>query len=224
MKLKSLIYFVLVIALTVTGCEKDNYEPPTSMLKGQILYEGNPVGVRSNSVELELWQDGYDFFTKIPVMVAQDGSFSASLFDGDYKLVVRQGAPWVNNADSIDVQVRGEEIVEIPITPFFIITDETLTRSGDIVTGTFNIEEVAAGRAIDRISMYIGTTTILDSNFKEGWADIWGADVGDLNESKTLRINLADFNQAGREYIFARVGIQIVGIPEMIYTEVYKLE
>src|SRR5690554_1512804 len=97
----------LSVILFITGCEIDNYEAPKSFLEGKVVYNNQPVGVRSNGVQLELWQPGYALYSKIPVYVSQDGSFSASVFDGDYKLVRLEGAPWVNNTDTIDVQVRG---------------------------------------------------------------------------------------------------------------------
>lgn len=219
------IYLMLASLLVLTSCEKDNYDPPTAMLKGQVVYQGEPIGVRSDGVQLELWQHGYDFFTKIPVYVDQDGSFSASLFDGDYKLVLLRGnGPWIDNSDSIDVHVKGTVNVDVPVTPYYIVKNANFTRSGNVVSSTFNVEEITAGRAIDRLSMYVGNTVIVDAIRKEGWADIWGADVGDLSEAKSMTINLEDFGLGGKQYIYVRAGIAIIGVPEMIYTEVVKLE
>jgi hypothetical protein len=72
--------FVLPLAsiLLLGGCDigvLDNYDEPTSVLKGQVVFEGVPVGVRSNGVPLELWQPGFALSQKVPVYVDQDGSF-----------------------------------------------------------------------------------------------------------------------------------------------------
>jgi hypothetical protein len=108
MKKNLIVLFMMASAAILTGCEKDNYQQPKSVLKGRIVYDGQVIGLRSNGVQLELWQHGYQLFTKIPVHVEQDGTFSASLFDGNYKLVrLRGNGPWTDNSDSIDVQLKG---------------------------------------------------------------------------------------------------------------------
>src|SRR5690625_2735036 len=102
-------YALIVFTLTIlTGCEYDNYDEPKSELKGKIVYQDNPVGLRSNEVEIELWQDGFELKQDIRVYVNQDGTFSSVLFDGEYQLVLREGnGPWVDNTDSITVQLSG---------------------------------------------------------------------------------------------------------------------
>ena len=79
-------FFALAIFLTA-GCEKDNRTPPESVLTGHIVYNKVPIGVRSGGVSFEIWQHGYQVFSKIALNIAQDGSFTATLFDGDYKLL-----------------------------------------------------------------------------------------------------------------------------------------
>ena len=66
---------ISVFVLILVGCEYDNYDPPRSFLTGTVTYNGNPVGVRSGATQLELWQHGYQLFEKIPVYIAQDGTF-----------------------------------------------------------------------------------------------------------------------------------------------------
>src|SRR4051812_34652244 len=108
MKSKVFLSIGILICVLIAACTKDNYDPPKSMLSGQVVYQGQPVGVRSNGVQLELWQPGYQFFTKIPIYVDQDGTFSAALFDGNYKLTRLKGnGPWADNTDTINVVVKG---------------------------------------------------------------------------------------------------------------------
>src|SRR5660397_127396 len=104
--MKRYIILLLIVAfgLSYSGCTQDNFDPPTSMLTGTIVYNSTPVGVRSNGTQLELWQYGFKLRSKISVYIAQDGTYSARLFDGNYKLVRLAGAPWANiPLDSIDV-------------------------------------------------------------------------------------------------------------------------
>src|SRR5690606_35052357 len=136
MKMNNYLYSLLsIVVIMVMGCEKDNYEEPTSMLTGRVVYQGEPLGMRSGGVQLELWQHGYELFSKIPVHVDQDGSFSARLFDGDYKLVLLRGnGPWADNTDSLDVHIKGSATVDVPVDPYFVITNHAFQRNGDQIT------------------------------------------------------------------------------------------
>ena len=150
MKIYKLFYSLLALAgLLLAACEKDNLKEPGSTLTGRIVYQGQPVGVRSAGVQFELWQRGFQLFTRIPLNIKQDGTFSATLFDGDYKLVRARGAgPWVDNADTIPVKVQGTASVDVPVEPYFIIKNEAFTRNGTTVTGTFQLQAVNTGRML----------------------------------------------------------------------------
>ena len=94
--MKKIIPFFIMICclLAVSSCSYDNFEEPKATLTGRAIYDGEAVGVRSGSSEFALFQDGYALHGSIPVYVAQDGSYSVSLFNGDYKLVRMGNAPW----------------------------------------------------------------------------------------------------------------------------------
>jgi hypothetical protein len=208
----------------LTGCEEDNYEPPKSTLTGQVVYQDQPIGVRSNGVQLELWQPGFDLFQKIPVHVDQDGSFSAALFDGNYKLVrLRGNGPWVDNADTINVEVKGATVVDVPVQPYYVIQNEQFQKSGESITATLDVEQVTPGTAVERVTFYIGTTTIVDANNFAAVTDIWGPNEEALAAPMSLTIALPS-DLAGRAYGFARVGVKMAGVQEMIYSQVQRIE
>ena len=94
--MKKIIPFFIMICclLAVSSCSYDNFEEPKATLTGKAIYDGEAVGVRSGSSEFALFQDGYALKGSIPVYIAQDGSYSVSLFNGDYKLVRMGNAPW----------------------------------------------------------------------------------------------------------------------------------
>ena len=96
MKIKNHIYLLFAASILMfAGCKYDNYTAPQSVLSGTVGYQGAGIGVRSNAVQLELWQRGWQLFSKIPVYVQQDGTYKAILFDGDYKLTYLKGVgPW----------------------------------------------------------------------------------------------------------------------------------
>lgn len=149
--------------LLFSSCEKDNYDAPASTLTGRVVYQDQPLGVRSDGVQLELWQSGYSLFTKIPVYVAQDGTFSASLFDGNYKLTrLRGNGPWADNTDTINIQVKGGTTVDVPVDPYFVIRNDNVQRSGNAINATFNIQRVNTTKDLEYVRLYVGQTMITD--------------------------------------------------------------
>src|SRR5687768_4359168 len=165
--MKKNLLLLLIVLSALGGCKKDNKEPPKSTLTGKVMVEGTKesVGVASNRVQLELWQSGYALFQKIAVHIDQDGSFSANLFDGQYKLVRLSGAPWANNTDTINVDLRGSANVEVPVKPFFTVGTETITFSAadTSLTSTFSVSRIDATKTADRVSLHLGLTTFVDA-------------------------------------------------------------
>jgi hypothetical protein len=207
----------LLLGIVMAGCEKDNRPEPKSELKGRIVHEGQPLGVRSNGVQLELWQRGYQLFTKIPVHVNQDGTFSASLFDGNYKLVrLRGNGPWIDNTDTIDVALRGTTEIDVPVVPYFVFKNDTYSKGEGKVSATFNLQQVNNTRTLERVNLYIGTTTIVDPNNNVGNAQQVAANITDLSKPITLTATIPA-NLAGRDYIYARIGVKTSGVGEMLF-------
>lgn len=208
---------LLALMVGLSGCEKDNRTEPKSVLKGRVVFDGQPVGVRSNGVQLELWQHGYQLFTKIPVHVNQDGTFAASLFDGNYKLVrLRGNGPWTDNTDSIDVELRGSKEIDVPVNPYFVLKNDVYAKGEGKVSATFNVQQVATGRTLERVNLYIGTTTIVDPNNNVANAQEVAANLADLSKPVTLTASIPA-NLASREYIYARIGVKTSGVGEMLF-------
>jgi len=208
---------LLALMAGLAGCEKDNRTEPKSVLKGRVVFEGQPVGLRSNGVQLELWQYGYQLFTKIPVHIAQDGTFSASLFDGNYKLVrLRGNGPWTDNTDSIDIELRGSKEIDVPVNPYFVLKNDAYSKGEGKVSATFNVQQVAAGRTLERVNLYLGTTTIVDPSNNVATAQEVAANITDLTKPVTLTATIPAA-LASREYIYARVGVKTSGVGEMLF-------
>ncbi len=214
---------LLAFMVGLSGCEKDNRTEPKSVLKGRVVFEGQPVGVRSNGVQLELWQKGYQLFTKIPVHINQDGTFSASLFDGNYKLVrLRGNGPWTDNTDSIDVELKGSKEIDVPVNPYFVFKNEAYSKGEGKVSATFNIQQIAAGQTLERVNLYIGTTMIVDPNNNVGNAQEVAANLTDLSKPVTLTVNIPAAH-ASRAYIYARIGVKTSGVGEMLFGAPQKI-
>jgi hypothetical protein len=211
-----------LFCMALTGCEYDNYEPPTSILSGKVMYQNEPVGVRSNGTQLELWQDGYALHAKIAVYVDQDGNYSASLFDGNYKLVQLAGAPWENRTDTIQVTVKGNTTVDVPVTPYFVVRNAAFQKNGDNVTATFTIEKVSDSANLSLARLYLGKTMITDQNNNVASMTLNATDIA-LGQTATLSVSIPA-SLASADYLFARVGIQTVGVGELYYTASQKIQ
>ena len=59
--MKSKFHYILFLALsTLTlSCEKDNFDAPKASLTGQLVYNGEAIGLEYNKVNYELYQPGF---------------------------------------------------------------------------------------------------------------------------------------------------------------------
>jgi hypothetical protein len=221
--MRKLPYFTLAFAASLTACELDNYTAPETMLEGRVVFQGQPVGLRQNAVELELWQDGYELDRHIPVHVAQDGTFSAKLFDGEYKLVRKQNnGPWVNNPDTMLVRVSGSTSIDVPVQPFFVIDQWRVQRNNSTLQATVSVNEVVPGRRLERVALFVGKGVLVDARYNLGSASRASGTTG-LAGPITLEYDLSRIS-GNRDYVYARVGVKTAGVEEMIYTEPQKIQ
>ncbi|NII26047.1 DUF3823 domain-containing protein [Pseudoflavitalea sp. X16] len=222
MKIKAFFYITSAAIIMLTACKKDNYAPPSSLLTGKVVYQGQPVGVRSNGVQLELWQRGYQLFTKIPVYIDQDGSFSASLFDGKYKLVRLKGnGPWADNTDSIDVTVSGNTVIDVPVDPYFIIKNEAFQKNGSNIDATFTVQAVNTSKSLEAVRLYLGLTTITDQSNNAANASKAAAAI-DITQPVTLSAAIPAAATT-KGYVFVRLGVKTAGVQELYYTAPQKV-
>jgi hypothetical protein len=232
MKNKIISLGILTFFIFLVGCKFDNFDPPKSTLSGKVVYNGNAVGVRSGATQLELWQYGFKLRSKIPVNIAEDGSYTALLFDGNYKLVRLAGAPWSNQTDSIDVTVKGTTSIDVPVTPFYTITNESFvyTTSDSTMTATCNVTKVGTN-AITSLTLYVSSTNILDANNNLQTTTLAAAALTDLTTPKTVKVKLTNITPnfyfknyyALRGYVYVRLGVLAVGSSERLYTQVQKI-
>ena len=77
---------IVCCLLMLSGCSYDNYDEPTSVLSGRVVYNGQALPVKTDGTGFILWQDGYANKSGITLNIAYDGTFSATLFDGEYSI------------------------------------------------------------------------------------------------------------------------------------------
>lgn len=183
---------VVLSALMLTGCTKDNYDEPTSFIKGRVVYKGEALQLRGNQeVKLQLYQRGYQKHDPVEVFVNQNGEYSVCIFDGQYQLITKAGnGPWSSaGRDTIEVELNGNATVDIEVTPYYLVDDAKITLNGNKVDASFKVNKIA-GTNIDRMILLLGTTQYLSDAEHN---------VDRIDETE----NLGEFNETGKVYTFA---------------------
>ena len=231
------IITLLALISVLAGCKKDNFDQPTSILSGRIVYQDQAIGVRTptinlnydrdrtstNGVQVEIWQYGYQLRTKIPQFVAYDGTWSAALFDGDYKITMVKGnGPWVDKTDTISVSVRGNTTLDIPVIPFYLIKNESFQKAGTTVTATFNVQTVNITKTLESVKIYLNKTILVDQNNQLATGTKLASAIPDLSKPITVDVTIPA-SLATADYCFARVGVKIAGLAEICYALPQKI-
>ncbi|MFD2743857.1 MULTISPECIES: DUF3823 domain-containing protein [Sphingobacterium] len=223
--MKKILYTLsLCSVLTMTGCGLDNRDEPESTIRGRVVYDGEPVGVRGTgeAVQLQLFQDGYELRNPVPVYVTQDGSFEIKIFDGEYKLVTRNNnGPWVNDRDTTVVRLQGMANVDIEVTPLFTLSNVALSLSGGSLSASFQVDQVTQGWDIDYATIVVGRTLFVDDVSYTARRDLRDIDTGVLTTELLDLTENADFKN-GRA-LYARVGLRAAGKDQSIYSQVIKI-
>ena len=218
---KILLALSICIAL-LSACQYDNFDEPDSTLKGSVVYDGQAVGVRTNGPRLELWQDGYALKKAIPVYIAQDGTFSARLFKGQYKLVRKADAPWLAQlSDTIIVDVKGTTNYDVEVTPYFSIKNEKYEKSGDNIKATFTIDKVVNSANLTAVNIYFGKGFLTDHNRNDVKI---GVNLSEITDGKEVTITATIPEHLKNEnYLYLRIGAQSNASSEYCYSPSHKI-
>jgi len=224
MKIISKIISVVMLMVILTGCGKDNFDAPESFLKGTVTYNGTALNLRGTgeAVQLQLYQDGYALNSEIKVYVGQDGAFSASLFDGQYKLVTRDGnGPWVNTRDTMVVTVKGTTEVKLEVTPYLLISGENISVSSSIMNASFTINQVISSAEVDYAMLLLSST-----QFADDVNNVFRKDFSDVSTgSVTLSADISGNNDVSNaKALYGRVGVYPKGADQAIYSPVVRLK
>lgn len=232
--MKIRFHFIPLLALVAlfSACDKDNYPAPKSTLSGQIVYKGEPVGVEDNQVRLQLWQPGFGKLAAIDAPIAQDGSYSAMLFDGSYKMVFPKGrGPFktlVKDAaakDTVFVNLSGNQKLDVEVMPYYMIRTPNFSGGENKVSVSLKLEKIITGaeaKDIERVSLYVNRTEFVSRATNVSVTDLAGADVKDLNAiNLTATVPVLSPVQ---KYVFARVGVKIKDVEDMVFSPVQKVD
>lgn len=228
---------LLVCILVVSACDFDNFDPPQSTFKGAVVYQGEQIGVSNGIYGLQLWEPGYQLDDDIQVFLKQDGTFSAKLFNGEYKLVRRPGGgPWVSNTDSIRIEVNGSSVqvnqgnaqvnngrLEVPVQPYFTVEDENIQRSESTVSASFGINQEVSDAALETVGLYVGTSRLVDES-GSGSDAVTTKGPGQISDADNIQLSVDVSGLEDPGTLFARVGVKAQESEEHLFTQVVELE
>lgn len=224
MKVISRIISVVMLLTLLSSCGFDNFDAPTSTLVGKVTYNGTPLNIRGTgeAVRLQLFQDGFDKRDAIEMFVGQDGTFSAKLFDGQYKMVTRDGnGPWVNSRDTTIVNVKGTTEVSLEVTPFFTISGENIAVSGSAMNASFTVNQIVSTAEINKAMLILSKTQFADdvnNIFRKDFTEVAAGVV-------TLSADISGNNEiTNAKALYGRVGIYTKGADQAIYSPTIKLK
>jgi len=220
--------FLLVVAFV--ACKKDNYKEPSAQLSGQLQYKGEVINVERNQVPFQLYQYGYGKVGAINGTFAQDGTYGALLFNGNYKLLIPSGqgpflwkelAPGV--PDSMTVTMNGNQTLNIEVTPYYMIRNTQISAAGGKVTANFKADKIiqdANAKDIERVSLYINTGQFVGTD-NVAAADMAGSAIADPSNI-SLQVTVPSFTPT-QNYVYARVGLKIANVEDMIFSPLMKV-
>lgn len=231
--MKFKFHYIIILALTLgaASCKKDNYDAPTTTLKGRLLYNAEEIGLEYNQVGFELYQPGFGKVGAIGSTFGQDGSYSHLLFDGNYKLIIpsSQGPfRWRENAagrDTLAVTVNGAQTLDLQVVPYYLVRNAVYTISGANIAATFRIDKIiidANAKNIDQVYLYINKTQFVSGADNIANVSVAAAAITDpANVTMTVAVPSIVPTQ---NYVFARIGIRIAGVEDMIFSPLKKIQ
>lgn len=228
--MKTQLYLFLFSGLLfATSCELDDFSEPDVFFTGHIVYQGEPIPVARNQVWFELWQPGFGLSAPIDVAIAQDGSYSSRLFSGDYQLVFVPGqGPFQTPDDTIRLNLNGSETMELEVTPYYLIRTPQFSHAAGAISATCTVDQIISGadaKDVERVTLIINRTQFVDAN-SGGEGSLAQADAADITDLSRISMSVDipdDPLKADQDYYFARIGVKIAGVEDMIYTQVTKV-
>lgn len=231
MKIKFQYIGLLLMMISIVSCKKDNFDPPSSTLSGKIHYQGEAIQVEYDRVNFELYQYGFGKVGSINSSFSQEGTYSAVLFDGQYKLIIpnNQGPfKWNENTsgsrDSLTVNLNGSQTLDLEVTPYYMIRTPQLSASGSNVNATFKAEKIisdGSAKDIEEVAVYLNKTQFVSGANNNAVTTMAGSAITDPNNI-SLSVSIPSMTPA-QNYVFARIGLKIAGVEDRIFSPVQKI-
>ena len=232
MKIKLHYIIFLICFAAIFSCKKDNYDAPSSTLSGKLVYNGEGFGLEKDQVPFQLYQYGFGKVGPIGSSFTQEGTYSAVLFDGEYKLIVPNGqGPFLwkqttaGQPDTVIVNLKGSQVLDLEVTPYYLIKGSQISAAGGNVNATFKTEKIindANAKDIENVTLYINKTQFVSPGNNIANAGIGGSAITDPNNI-ALTVAIPSITPT-QNYVFARVGLKIAGVEDRIFSPLVKVQ
>lgn len=137
-------------------------------------------------------------------------------------LSTRDGnGPWVNNHESVTVNLKGHTEVNLEVTPYFMISNEQLSVTGSAMNASFMINRIVPDAKISRVMLLLSKTQFADdvnNLYRQDFSDVV---PGSVNLSADISGNTEIVKAKA---LYARVGVLANGADQAIYSPVVRLK
>ena len=241
--MKKIAYILtLFVVVIFSSCKYDNYDPPTINFTGQLNYAGKPFqfdgyseGAGLSKI-IELYQTGFGK-SGVPITAAvnADGKFTQQVFAGKYEITMKNTPypftfdNWATKPsggyDTLRLNITGNYNLNVPVTPYFDITDVTWAIDGTHLNVTFNIKKIQEGATVTKAHVFVNTASIVNSGV------IASAEtaVSDISKPVTVSFSIPDYRSKYvnnfRDYAFIRVALETDKSPTyFLWSPTYKVD
>ena len=244
------IPFLTIISLIVliTSCEYDNYDEPSVVFSGKLLYNGENFlfdGNPSRGV-LKVIQKGFGKVdTGIGIKINEQGEFQQLLFPGEYWLTLNNNPyPFEFTDfeslgaglgyDSIYMNLRKSVEMNFEVKPYFHISDFTAEVDGDNLLLRCNVSiNTDTREPAPRVVFargYAGTGIIVNGN-----SACARAVRAIITDNGTVEVTLPIFDGVTayrqvytnnfRDYAYCRISLELEGITNYyLFSNIVKVE
>lgn len=246
--MKKIIYLsILLFTVLCSSCEYDNYEAPSLLLKGKLVYNSESFQFDGNPDRglLRVFQSGFgkvDVGTNI--RVNESGEFQQLLFAGNYTLTpnnnqypfefkefASRGAGLGYDSLKIDLKSNLEKNIEV--LPYYTIKNLTTTLVNGNIVMKFDVAKTTGttkpAPKVIRARCYVATAAAVNS--KTSCTAVKTVDITDQGNVE-ITVSLATGNGSYRKtyinnfrtYAFCRVAIELQNIPNYyLFSETQKI-
>lgn len=249
-KITLVVMLLAAAGFLLQSCGKDSKEPyPPSKITGRVTYNGQPVSLATSNLQLNSGANNNNplmtFYIRQTapqplsggdqsIFASSDGRISYAAFDGDYTiLAVPFKSPW-KNIDPISFTLKGTHNVDIPVTPYFWVSNYQTTFVDSVFTATFRLDRIvpnyvnASGATVvpglEYVRAYFNVTSHADAGaaiFTRSFSTTTGITInGNCTISvnlKAMTINEKQQLRATTGKLWVNVGVKTTDITDPLY-------
>lgn len=239
---------VLFAIFILSGCKKDNFDPPTTWMTGRLVHDGQPVYMDgspsdANDEILQFFQEGFGKHEGWGIRVKYDGTYSSLLFNGEYKLMPKvtitypwKWTGWPQHTDEegktvLDTMVfvmNGDyKVPDVEITPYYEINDFKIEVGVVDMTATFTIKSLFPDEEdldVESAYLYIGPTQLVNSSTPVRQAADEISSEQPISIPMPVSKYLDGYTNNFRNFAFVRVAVRTSKSDRMLWSEVIRVE